>query len=156
MSGPTIGDVGTYSVNGGFRIDGSVTQFWATKPKAIAAAKAIGWPVNSVQPVYTRFQKGWGLGWGITKPGPVSLVSRVEFSYLAKGILPPNIAIAKIDIMGERRPTSPAEATALVKLRLSACECLHGVSVQGEEDIDQHACADCLNDRAAIAKAGAR
>lgn len=76
----SIGEVGSYSSNGGFRIDGAVTKFWAKKPEAVAAAKSIGWPVSSVQPVYTRFQKGWGLGWGVTKAG---LVTRVEWAELS-------------------------------------------------------------------------
>lgn len=59
-------------VDGATRIDGSVTQFWATKAQAIAAARSIGWPINSVSAVFTRFQAGWALNWGITKPGHVS------------------------------------------------------------------------------------
>jgi hypothetical protein len=73
--------VGRYSsVFGGFRIDGSVTKFWATKTQAIAAAKSIGWPVKSVQPCYTNFQSGWTLGWGNTKPG---MITKVEWETLS-------------------------------------------------------------------------
>lgn len=86
MSKATIGAVGSYSLNGGFRIDGAVTQWWATKTQARAAAKAIGWPMFSVQPCYTRFQKGWALGWGMTKPG---LVSKEEFKALSAHLKEP-------------------------------------------------------------------
>jgi hypothetical protein len=53
--------LGAYDVKAGFRIDGSVTMFWATKPQARAAAKSIGWPVNSIERVHTRFQMGYAL-----------------------------------------------------------------------------------------------
>lgn len=64
------------------RIEGSVTQFWATKAQAIAAAKSVGWPVNSVSAVFTRFQAGWSLHWGIAKPGHIS---KEEWSALSAG-----------------------------------------------------------------------
>lgn len=82
---PQIKELGTYSAKGGFRIDGSVTKFWASKAQAVAAAKSIGWPVNSVQPCYTRFQMGYGLGWGVTKPG---LVSHQEWAELSAHLCP--------------------------------------------------------------------
>lgn len=44
-----------------WKIDGAKTKFWATKRQAIAGAKAIGWPVDSVTQVATRFQVGWAL-----------------------------------------------------------------------------------------------
>lgn len=52
---------GAYSTKGGFQIDGSLVKWWATKPQAIAGAKAIGWPVLSVTTVHTRFQIGYAL-----------------------------------------------------------------------------------------------
>lgn len=42
-------------------IDGSVTKWWSHKTDARNGAKAIGWPVNSVWGVMTRFQYGWAL-----------------------------------------------------------------------------------------------
>lgn len=48
----------------GWKIDGATTKFWATKARAIAGAKAIGWPANSVVQVATRFQVGWALADG--------------------------------------------------------------------------------------------
>lgn len=45
----------------GPRIDGSKVRFWATKRDAVAAAKAIGWPANSVNKVHTRFCAGWAI-----------------------------------------------------------------------------------------------
>jgi hypothetical protein len=68
-------------MGGATRIEGSVTMFWATKAQAIAAAKSIGWPVNSVCAVFTRFQAGWSLHWGINKPGHIS---RDEWATLDK------------------------------------------------------------------------
>jgi hypothetical protein len=43
------------------KIDGTVTMFWSNKARAVSAAKAIGWPNNSLVPVETRFQRGWAL-----------------------------------------------------------------------------------------------
>jgi hypothetical protein len=72
--------LGAYSTRGGFRIDGTVTKFWATKQQAKDAARSIGWPVKSVQPVHTRFQNGWGLGWGVR----TGLVTHEEWSDLQR------------------------------------------------------------------------
>jgi len=69
-----------YDLKGGYQIDGSVVQWWATKPQAIAGAKVIGWPVKSVVRVYTRFQMGYGLlatfGGLVTKEGYAEVLSR--------------------------------------------------------------------------------
>jgi hypothetical protein len=43
------------------KIDGTATMFWSNKARAITAAKAIGWPNNSLVPVETRFQRGYAL-----------------------------------------------------------------------------------------------
>jgi len=67
-------------LDGSTRIEGSVTQFWATKAQAVRAAKSIGWPVSSVCPVFTRFQAGWSLHWGTTKPGHISREEWAELS----------------------------------------------------------------------------
>lgn len=48
----------------GWKIDGSKVKFWATKRQAVAGARAIGWPVNSITKVSTRFQIGWALADG--------------------------------------------------------------------------------------------
>ena len=53
--------LGHYDLKGGIRIDGNVTQFWGDKSKARAAAKEIGWPMNSIWRVHTRFQLGYSL-----------------------------------------------------------------------------------------------
>lgn len=50
-----------YSVNRGFQIDGSKVQWWGLKTAARDGAKAIGWPVNSIERVWTRFQGGYAL-----------------------------------------------------------------------------------------------
>ena len=63
----------------GPKIDGSVTKFWAKKAVALAAAKAIGWPRDSVTRCHTRFQLGWSLHWGILKPG---LITHKEYAEL--------------------------------------------------------------------------
>lgn len=42
-------------------IDGGIVQWFGWKDTARAAAAAIGWPMNSVWPVMTRFQHGWAL-----------------------------------------------------------------------------------------------
>jgi hypothetical protein len=47
--------------NDGWRIDGSKVQFWAFKKDAVKAAKAIGWRVEDVTKVHTRFCGGWAL-----------------------------------------------------------------------------------------------
>lgn len=73
----SIGTVGSYSLSAGTRIDGNITQFWGTKAKAVAAAKKLAWPVGSVVPCYTRFQKGFGLR--TTFDG---LMTRTEFERL--------------------------------------------------------------------------
>lgn len=69
-----------YDSKGGFQIDGSVVQWWATKTQAIAGAKAIGWPVKSVVRVCTRFQIGYGLletfGGLVTKKGYAEVLDR--------------------------------------------------------------------------------
>lgn len=43
-----------------------------------------------------------------------------------------------------------------VKQRLAGCQCMHGIEqgdMDGDTFFDQNACPDCINDRAAIAKA---
>jgi hypothetical protein len=50
-----------HSTRYGCRIDGSVVQWWGTKTRARDGAKAIGWPMNSVATVWTRFQCGYAL-----------------------------------------------------------------------------------------------
>lgn len=55
---------GDRNVHEGFRIDGSKVRFWATKKQATAGAKSIGWPVDSLTKVYTRFCGGWALADG--------------------------------------------------------------------------------------------
>lgn len=71
---------GPYSVKGGFQIDGSIVKFWGRKPHAVAGARAIGWPVGSVELVHTRFQIGYALrqahGGFLTKTGYDALLAR--------------------------------------------------------------------------------
>lgn len=71
---------GKYDLKGGFKIDGSVVQWWATKSQAVAGAKAIGWPVKSIVKVWTRFQMGYALqetfGGLVTKSGYADVASR--------------------------------------------------------------------------------
>jgi hypothetical protein len=50
-----------YDATWGTRIDGSVVKFWGTKAKARDAARSIGWPMVSIWPVWTRFQRGYAL-----------------------------------------------------------------------------------------------
>ena len=50
-----------HDVHHGFRIDGSKVQWWGTKARAREGAKAIGWPMNSIERVWTRFQCGYAL-----------------------------------------------------------------------------------------------
>jgi hypothetical protein len=45
----------------GYRIDGALVQFWGSKARAVAGAKAIGWPASSLTKVQTRFQLGYAL-----------------------------------------------------------------------------------------------
>jgi hypothetical protein len=70
---------GEWDAKGGFKIDGSVVQWWPTKTQAIAGAKAIGWPVKSVTRVWTRFQMGYALletfGGLVTKAGYESILN---------------------------------------------------------------------------------
>jgi hypothetical protein len=47
---------------GGTRIDGSAIHWRARRSDAVADARSIGWPVNSVWPVHTRFQDGYAIG----------------------------------------------------------------------------------------------
>lgn len=60
-------------------IDGSVTQWWGFKYKARQGAAAIGWPMNSVWPVMTRFQYGYALhqthGGFLTRDGYARLLA---------------------------------------------------------------------------------
>jgi len=51
---------GKYTVDG-YKIDGSKVRFFATKSLAKKGAKAIHWPMNSIQKVHTRFQIAWAL-----------------------------------------------------------------------------------------------
>lgn len=73
---------GNYSTKGGWAIDGSVVQWWATKGQAKAGAKAIGWPIKSIGLVHTRFQIGYGLsqvfGGLVTKAGYAALLASVS------------------------------------------------------------------------------
>jgi hypothetical protein len=55
------GPLGQYVLDAGFQIDGNKVRFWATKKQAVTAAKAIGWPVKSVERVHTRFQIGYAI-----------------------------------------------------------------------------------------------
>ena len=50
-----------YDAQWGTRIDGSVIKFWGRKSDAKDAARAIGWPLVSVWPVWTRFQRGYAI-----------------------------------------------------------------------------------------------
>ena len=65
----------------GPRVDGSKVRFWATKAQAIAAAKAIRWPVSSVAPIHTRFCCGWALAHTFDL-GDGGYLSREEFGEL--------------------------------------------------------------------------
>lgn len=47
-----------------WKIDGSKVKFWPSKALAVQGARAIGWPVDSVTKVATRFQIGWALSDG--------------------------------------------------------------------------------------------
>ena len=66
-----------HSDSHGWKIDGSKVRFWATKRQAMAAARAIGWPLDSVTPVWTRFQKGWAIA-----DGRFGFVSRSSYERL--------------------------------------------------------------------------
>lgn len=48
-------------LDGRYKIDGHKVRFWGWKTQANAAAKAIGWPLTHVVPVYTRFQRGFAI-----------------------------------------------------------------------------------------------
>ena len=50
-----------YDSEYGTRIDGSVVKWWGTKRDAVAAARSIGWPLVSIWPVWTRFQRGYAI-----------------------------------------------------------------------------------------------
>lgn len=52
---------GERNLHDGWRIDGSKVRFWATKKQAVEAAKSVGWPLDSITKVYTRFCGGWAL-----------------------------------------------------------------------------------------------
>ena len=71
---------GDRSVDDGYKIDGHKVMFWATKAAAKAAASSLGWPLDSVTKVHTRFQVGWALA-----DGRFGLVSR---EWLAKNLRP--------------------------------------------------------------------
>jgi len=45
----------------GPRIDGGIIKFWAKKPAALAAAKALGLSPKDVKIVHTRFQVGYAI-----------------------------------------------------------------------------------------------
>jgi hypothetical protein len=60
----------------GHRIDGSITKFWGKRRHAEDGAKAIGWPVNSITAVWTRFQRGYALTY--THGGLLSKATYVE------------------------------------------------------------------------------
>lgn len=53
---------GKYDSSKGYKIDGHVVRWWGSKAEAKKAARAIGWPVNSLEKVHTRFQSGWAIG----------------------------------------------------------------------------------------------
>jgi hypothetical protein len=63
VEAPTITYIpfGDRTFNDGWRIDGSKVQFWAFKKDAVLGAKAIGWRVDDVVKVQTRFCGGWAL-----------------------------------------------------------------------------------------------
>jgi hypothetical protein len=52
---------GWWEPGDGTRIDGHVVYWRALKRDAVADAKSIGWPANSVWPVHTRFQDGYAI-----------------------------------------------------------------------------------------------
>lgn len=62
--GPRVGSYtpGKYVPGEGFRVDGSKVFWKSTKAQIKAAAKAIGWPMNSIEQVHTRFARGWAIG----------------------------------------------------------------------------------------------
>lgn len=63
---------------GSHRIDGSKVRFWALKRDAKEAARTLGWPVNRVVAVHTRFCAGWALAGGPDQ----GLLTREGFAYL--------------------------------------------------------------------------
>jgi len=65
---------GASTLEDGYRIDGNAVKFWAYKKDAAEGAKAIGWPVNSLTKVHTRFSKGWALA-----DGRFGLVSKESY-----------------------------------------------------------------------------
>lgn len=70
---------GARDPKGGYKIEGSVVQWWATRPQAAAGARAIGWPLKSIVLVHTRFQIGYGLletfGGLVTKVGYAEILT---------------------------------------------------------------------------------
>jgi hypothetical protein len=66
----------------GWRINGSVVQWWAVKSAAREGAKRIGWPMKSVCEVHTRFAGGWALmqthGGFLTKAAYAKLAEGTE------------------------------------------------------------------------------
>ncbi len=53
--------VGDHDKKGGYAIDGSKVQWWATRGQALTGAKACGWTTSNVVKVHTRFQIGYAL-----------------------------------------------------------------------------------------------
>jgi hypothetical protein len=61
------------------KIDGSKVRFWSTRKQAEDGARAIGWPLNCIYAVHTRFACGWALSLGVAGPG---YLSREEYGRL--------------------------------------------------------------------------
>jgi hypothetical protein len=49
----------------GPRVDGSKVRWWAKRKNAEQGARDIGWPLNAVSKIHTRFQVGFALNCGI-------------------------------------------------------------------------------------------
>lgn len=71
--------LGHYDLKGGYRVDGSVTEFFGSKARARAAAKSIGWPMNSISSAHTRFQMGFAL-----RHTHGGFLTKVEFAKLSE------------------------------------------------------------------------
>ena len=68
---------GERNIHDGFRIDASKVRFWATKAAAADGARSVGWPLDSITKVYTRFCGGWALA-----DGRFGLLSKDSFAAL--------------------------------------------------------------------------
>lgn len=62
------------------QIDGSKVRFWSRKSDAVKAAKSIGWRVNDVIEVHTRFCRGYAIS--VPLSIPVEFLSRERFAEL--------------------------------------------------------------------------